>query len=108
IAQYLSPKIMRDMKLFAVLDDDRNDEYEIAAIHNDKGYQHIRQMLVDQYNLGSLEPDIQAYKVDIRGDRALTLRHTQHNRRPLGDSAPEVLKHVKRLWHFPVRMETVD
>lgn len=108
IAQYLSPKLIREIKLFAVLDDDRRDEYEISAIHNSKGYQHLRQALVDQYNLGSQEPDIQIYNVNLRGDRSLTLRHTQYNRRPLGDTTLEVLKHIKRLWQFPVRLETVD
>lgn len=108
IAQHLSPKLIRDLKLFAVLDDDRRDEYEISAIHNNKGYQHLRQALVDQYNLGSQEPDIQVYNVNLRGDRSLTLRHTQYNRRPLGDTALEVMKHIKRLWQFPVKLETVD
>src|SRR5690606_6591587 len=102
IAQYLSPKLIRDLKLFAVLDDDRRDEYEISAIHNSKGYQHLRQALMDQYNLGSQEPDIQVYNVNLRDDRSLTLRHTQYNRRPLDDTAPEVLKHLKRLWQFPI------
>jgi spore cortex formation protein SpoVR/YcgB (stage V sporulation) len=96
------------MKLFAVLDDDRRDEYEISAIHNSKGYQRLRQALVDQYNLGSQEPDIQVYNVNLRGDRSLTLRHTQYNRRPLGDTTLEVMKHIKRLWQFPVKLETVD
>lgn len=108
IAQYLSPKLIREIKLFAVLDDDRRDEYEISAIHNSKGYQHLRQALVDQYNLGSQEPDIQIYNVNLRGDRSLTLRHTQYNRRPLGDTTLEVLKHIKRLWQFPVRLEAID
>lgn len=108
IAQYLSPKLIREMKLFAVLDDDRRDEYEISAIHNSKGYQRLRQALVDQYNLGSQEPDIQVYNVNLRGDRSLTLRHTQYNRRPLGDTTLEVMKHIKRLWQFPVKLETVD
>ena len=39
----------------------------------------------------------------------LTLRHTQHNERPLDEeSAEEVLKHVARLWGFGVRMESID
>ncbi len=108
IAQYLSPRLIRELKLFAVLDDDEREEYEITAIHNSKGYQHIRQALVDNYNLGSNEPDIQVYNVDLRGDRSLTLRHTQYNRRPLGDTTEEVMKHIKRLWQFPVRMEAID
>ena len=46
--------------------------------------------------------------MDVRGDRSLTLRHTQHNNRPLNDEVKEVLKHVGRLWGFMVRLESVD
>ncbi|MFO1433341.1 MAG: SpoVR family protein [Candidatus Competibacteraceae bacterium] len=108
IAQYLSPKVIRDFKLFALLDDDTQSELEIAAIHNDDGYRYVRQALSDQYNLGSREPNIQVYAVDHRGDRSLTLRHTQYHRKPLADSATEVLKHLHRLWGFTVRLESVD
>ncbi|MBA3582456.1 MAG: SpoVR family protein [Gammaproteobacteria bacterium] len=108
IAQYLSPRLIRELKLFCVLDDDEQEEYHISAIHNDQGYVHVRQALVEQYNLGSQEPDIQVYNVNVKGDRSLTLRHTQHNRRPLSDSTEEVLKHVHRLWGFPVRLESTN
>ena len=108
IAQYLSPQVIRDFKLFAVLDDDAHPDLEIAAIHNEDGYRYVRQALADQYNLGSREPNIQVYSVDYRGDRSLTLRHTQYNRKPLADSALEVLRHLHRLWGFTVRLESVD
>lgn len=108
IAQYLSPKIIRDFKLFTVLDDDQDEELEITCIHDEDGYQSIRRCLSEQHNLGNLEPNIQVYSVDTRGDRSLTLRHYQHDRRPLGDTTDEVLKHVRRLWGFKVRLETVD
>ncbi|BCX82856.1 stage V sporulation protein R [Methylomarinovum caldicuralii] len=108
IAQYLSPRVIRDFHLFAVLDDDQEEELEISAIHDEAGYRAIREKLAEQYNLGSLEPDIQVWSVDTRGDRSLTLRHFQHNRRPLADSAEEALRHVHRLWGFTVRLETVD
>ncbi len=108
IAQYLSPRVIRDFRLFAVLDEEGEDELEITAIHDDAGYQAIREKLSEQYNLGTLEPDIQVWSVDTRGDRSLTLRHFQHNRRPLAESAEEVLKHIHRLWGFTVRLETVD
>ncbi|MBK8162973.1 MAG: SpoVR family protein [Gammaproteobacteria bacterium] len=109
IAQYLSPRLMRELKLFAVLDDDRRRRLEITAIHNDEGYRHVRQTLAGQYNLGDREPNIQVYNVNREGDRSLTLRHLQHRRRPLdADTADEVLKHLARLWGFTVRIETVD
>jgi spore cortex formation protein SpoVR/YcgB (stage V sporulation) len=98
---------MRELKLFNVLDDDEKEMLEIAAIHDEQGYRKLRQALVDQYNLGTREPNIQVWNVNHRGDRSLTLRHTQHDRRPLDDaSADEVLKHVARLWGFTVRLET--
>ncbi|MEA3638618.1 MAG: SpoVR family protein [Lamprobacter sp.] len=108
IAQFLSPHLMREFRLFAVTDDDREDTLEITAIHEETGYRHLRQQLADQYNLGSREPNIQVYNVDLRGDRSLTLRHFRYNRRPLGDSLDEMLKHIRRLWGFDVRMESVD
>ena len=108
IAQYLSPKVMRDFKLFAVLDDDTQEELEVTAIHDDAGYRRLRLALSDQYNLGSREPNIQVWNVTHRKDRSLTLRHTRYNRRPLHDSFQEVLKHLHRLWGFAVRLEAVD
>ena len=108
IAQYLSPTLMRDFRLFAVCDDDREDTLAITAIHEEAGYRALRQALADQYNLGSREPNIQVFNVDRRGDRSLTLRHYRYNRRPLGESIPEMLKHLRRLWGFTVRLESVD
>jgi spore cortex formation protein SpoVR/YcgB (stage V sporulation) len=107
IAQFLSPKLIRDLRLFTVLDDDTKNTLEITAIHNDSGYKKIRQALVEQYNLSTREPNIQVYNVDIRGDRSLTLRHIQHNRKPLNNAADEVLKHLSRLWGFTVRIDTI-
>ena len=54
------------------------------------------------------EPNIQVWNVNLRGDRSLTLRHIQHQDRPMADSAQEVLKHVARLWGFGVHLESVD
>jgi spore cortex formation protein SpoVR/YcgB (stage V sporulation) len=107
IAQFLSPKIIRDFKLFAVLDDDTKEQLEITAIHDEAGYRLLRQALADHYNLGSREPNIQVYNVDHRGDRSLTLRHTRYHRKPLSENMDEVLKHLYRLWGFTVRLETV-
>ena len=75
-------------------DDDREDKLYVPAIHDESGYRQVRQTLAEQVQPGlSREPNIQVWSVDVRGDRSLTLRHTQHNRRPLGpNSADEVLQ----------------
>jgi spore cortex formation protein SpoVR/YcgB (stage V sporulation) len=107
ISQYLSPRLIREFKLFSILDDEEQSELEVTSIHNDAGYRHIRQALSNQYNLSMNEPNIQVYNVDVRGDRSLTLRHVPHNNVPLADTSGEVLKHLHRLWGFNVRLETI-
>jgi len=108
IAQYLSPHLIRELKLFHVVDDDRQPELMVGAIHNEQGYQLIREYLSKQYNLSSIDLDIQIFSVDIEGDRSLTLHYTQQNRVPLGQTTHDVLKHLYRLWKFPVILKAVD
>ncbi|RVU86007.1 SpoVR family protein [Leucothrix sargassi] len=107
IEQYLSPTVIRKFRFFALEDDEQNPTIDVTAIHDDDGYKRVRQVLSQQYNLSSNEPDIQVYNVNVRGDRSLTLRHYQHNKRPLNDETSEVLKHVRRLWGYDVRLESV-
>ncbi|BBN82037.1 SpoVR family protein [Pseudoalteromonas sp. A25] len=108
ISQFLSPKLIRDFKLFTIVDNQKNPHLEVGAIHNDEGYQKVRSSLSAQYNLSNNEPNIQIYDVDVRGDRSLTLRYVPHNNIPLADSKNEVLKHLYRLWGFDVRLEQLD
>jgi spore cortex formation protein SpoVR/YcgB (stage V sporulation) len=45
---------------------------------------------------------------DRDGDRSLMLRHHRRRGRPLTESAAQVVAHLRRLWGFPVRLETWD
>ncbi|WP_440055767.1 SpoVR family protein [Pseudoalteromonas sp. T1lg65] len=108
ISQFLSPKMMRDFKLFTIIDHERNPHLEVGPIHDDFGYQQLRSSLSAQYNLSNHEPNIQVYDVDVRGDRSLTLRYVPQSGIPLADSKSEVLKHLYRLWGFTVKLEQVD
>jgi len=107
VGQFLSPRLMRELRLFAIVDDEDEVELEVSAIHDDSGYRRVREALSRQYDLATREPDIQVWSVNLRGDRSLILRHLRHNGRPLDDSAVEVLRHVARLWGFPVTLESV-
>ena len=109
ILQFLSPKVIRDLKLFGVVDDDKESEIEVTAIHDDNGYRRIREELAEQYNLSQQEPNIQVQEIDLRGDRSMTIRHLQHDRIPLAeDDAKEVMKHLHHLWRFDVHLETMQ
>ena len=108
IRQFLSPKIIRDFHFFSIIDDDQDTELEVTAIHDDKGYRRIRDVLANQFDIIASDPNIQVYRVDLWGDRKLTLRHYMHDRRPLHpESTEEILKHVMRLWKFDVCLESV-
>lgn len=106
ILQFLSPKVIRDLKLFTVVDNSELEELHIGAIHDEQGYQQIRTSLAASYNLGNQEPNIQITNVDVRGDRSLTLRHYQNHNRPLGESTLDVLRHLHHLWGFDVKLES--
>ncbi len=79
----------------------------MSEIHDNSGYRKIREKLAAQYNLSNLEPNIQVYSVDVRGDRSLTLQYVPHDRIPLDEGHDEVLKHLYRLWGFEVVLEEV-
>jgi spore cortex formation protein SpoVR/YcgB (stage V sporulation) len=110
IEQYLSPKVMREMRLF-LLHDDEDDRsiYEVKAIHNDQGYLRVRQALAAQYRPEFFQPTIVVARDGADHDRALLLQHRVDNGRLLdADSAGDVLKHAQTLWKFDVVLEEVD
>ncbi len=109
ILQFLSPTVIRSLKLFSILDDDSDSAIQVTAIHDDEGYLRVREELASQYNISQQDPDIQVWEVALRGDRSLTLRHTQRDRIQLDeDDAKEVLKHVHHLWRFDVHLESMQ
>ena len=108
IAQFLSPRLIREFRFFAVVDDESAPKLRIGPIHDESGYRAVRQALAEQYNLGSREPNIQVWNVDLRGDRALTLRYFNPQGRRLQEEFETVLEHLAYLWGFTVRIEEVD
>ena len=108
ISQYLSPKLIRDLKLFLLQDDQKNPDLIIGAIHDENGYRTIRDSLSKQYNLSFNEPDIQIYNINLEGDRTMTLHYYQHDKIPLHSNTQEVLKHLHTLWKFPIKLIILD
>ena len=109
IRQYLSPKVIRDFRLFAIADHKTETDLFIDSIHNDEGYRRIRTLLANQYSRESMVPDIQVTSFARMTDRSLTLTHMSRRGRPLNEEeAEKTLAHVERLWGFPVLLETSD
>jgi stage V sporulation protein R len=108
IAQFLSPRLIREFHLFAVADYENEDTMGIDSIHNDGGYRRVRQLLAQQYNRDYMLPDIQITNYDRDGDRSLRVQHRRHRGRPLSEDATRVLGYLQRLWGFKVRLDTID
>ncbi|WP_233256224.1 SpoVR family protein [Falsiroseomonas bella] len=109
IAQYLSPRLMRKLRMFHLADDDREEELRVNAIHDERGYRRLRRALSRQYDIGHVDPDIQVEDVDLIGDRRLILHHRVLERQLLEpDEARAVLQHLADLWGYGVLLREVD
>jgi stage V sporulation protein R len=106
IAQYLSPRLMREFHLFAIADHAGEDALVVDSIHDERGYRRVRKLLAQQHAQEVRVPDVQVIRYDRDGDRSLTLRHLRSRGRPLTDAAAEVVAHLRRLWGFAVLLES--
>ena len=109
VQQYLSPALIRDMRLFVLTDQSDEPHYNVADIHDERGYRHVRQSLARGYDPGIADPDIQVVDADLKGDRVLRLKHTVRDGIPLAESdRDQTLGHLKRLWGYEVQMSGED
>lgn len=106
ILQYLSPKLMRNLHLFAIADNAKESHVEVSAIHDEAGYRRVRDRLAAMYDIGIHEPNIQVTGANLDGDRILHLRHDVQNGRLLTDKTKDsVLTHIETLWGHEVSLE---
>jgi stage V sporulation protein R len=108
IEQFLSPKVMRDMRLFALADAADAPAFTVSAIHDESGYRRVRSMLARQYDPGEIDPNIQVVGANLKGNRKLFLEHRMHRGVPLNVQLREqVMPHIERLWGHDVSLEEV-
>lgn len=109
ILQFLSPALMRKMRMFHVRNDAAEPDLVVRNIHNERGYRALRTSLAREHDIAYLEPDIQIVDVDLVGDRKLVLQHRVTNRILLDEGdARAVLRHVANLWGYEVMLVEVD
>jgi stage V sporulation protein R len=110
IAQFLSPRLMRKLRLFHLHDDpEERAGIKVDAIHDERGYRRIRRELARQYDVGYIDANIEVVDVDLAGDRRLMLRHTVVKGAQLNETdAKRVLQHLADLWSYDVSLVEVD
>ena len=109
ILQFLSPAVMRQFRMFRLLDDTSQPSLLVDAIHDEPGYREIRRSLARHYDPGEADPDIQVVDADLSGDRRLLLQHqTRPGRLLQRRDAETTLRHLASLWGYEVRLQEVD
>lgn len=107
ILQFLSPALIRKLRMFSVLDDSGKPHLEVTHISNEVGYRELRSNLSKTYEFCRRIPDIQVVEARIKGDRQLTLQHTTVDDIPLNEKEKTaVLKHMKTLWGYEVKIQS--
>jgi stage V sporulation protein R len=109
VLQYLSPAVMRQFRMFRLMDDTTDPTLLVDAIHDDAGYRAIRRSLARSYDPGEGDPDVQVVDVDLAGDRRLMLQHRTKPGQLLAKRDAELtLRYVSALWGYEVRLQEVD
>ncbi|MGR4841875.1 SpoVR family protein [Rhizobium sp. LARHSG275] len=110
ISQFLSPNLIRQLRLFHLYDDPEQTEgVLVSAIHNERGYLRIRRQLSREYDIGWTDPAIDIVDVDLAGDRRLLLQHIVMNGCYLQEADMKlVLQHLADLWGYEVLLQEID
>ena len=110
ISQFLSPRLMRRMKMFHLHDyPEETAGIRVSAIHDERGYRRVRRELAREHDVGFLDANIEVIDVDLAGDRRLMLRHTVVNGALLNEAdAKRVLQHLADLWSYDVALTETD
>jgi len=108
ISQFLSPKVIRDLRLFHIKDDEGEDELLIESIHDERCYRRVRRALSRQYDVAYRDADIQIVDVDLEGDRRLILHHRMLDGVALNEDSQRVLQHLADLWGYDVLLQEID
>ena len=109
IAQFLSPNVIRQWRMFHLVDDPDAPELRVDAIHDELGYRRLRRVLARHHDVAWSDPDIQVTDVDLAGDRRLIVHHNVLNGALLRDEETmRVLQHLADLWGYDVVLREVD
>ncbi len=107
IAQYLSPKVIRDFKMFSIYDPSSSkNNYEVSNVSDSMGYAKLRELLSRQYERNYMIPYIEVVGANLHDDRTLVLKYFPIRNRELNDSGKnKMLEHLKNIWGYDVKFD---
>lgn len=107
IQQFLSPKVIRDFRMFTARYD--NQGGVIKDISDSIGYAEIRKDLAESFARINFVPEIIIKGAEFSGDRTLHLKYNRFNDRDLDENtAARVIAAIIKLWGYEVEFEGID
>ena len=109
IMQYLSPRLIREFRLFALHDNSKRRVIKVASIHDERGYRDVRRKLAAGYDVSRQDPDLQIIDADLSGSRRLVLAHYLRDGVLLDkEQSDATLQHLAQLWGYRVKLIEID
>lgn len=106
IQQFMSPNLIRKMKLFSLDNLERETHYIITDVHDERGYRNIRNTLAEQFVPSNKLPDIQVTGVDFDTRTCILTHYTDDMSLLDADTSFSTLDHFKTLWGFQCNLQT--
>ncbi len=108
VLQYLSPAVIRQFRMFRLLDDTTETTLLVDAIHDDAGYRAIRRSLARSYDPARATPTCRSWMSTC--GRPAPDAAASHQAGPVAGQARcgAYPAHVAALWGYEVRLQEVD
>ena len=109
ILQFLSPKLMRDLRLFAVGRRCQRSGHARRRHPRRAGLPRLRRRLSRHYDVAAQDPDLQITDADLSGSRRLVITHHVRNGILLDKvEAERTLQYLAKLWGYRVKLVETD
>lgn len=108
VSQFLSPKVIRDFRMFSVKLSFENDDSAayVSEIHDEIGYKNIRNSLANLLERINIIPQIMVVSADLDDTRTLKLKYVPYNNRELDiEDADLVIEYIDSLWGYSVELD---
>lgn len=108
IREYLTPRLLREFRLFVLENDATKDHYLVTAIHDPDGWEEVSRRLGEAWDPTSAIPDVRVRGTSNHGIRLDLIHVARRGERLCPKNTPAVLAALRDLWGGPVRIQTVD
>jgi stage V sporulation protein R len=110
ILQFMSPRFIKDFGLMEIRDEggepDEDSHYKVTATQDHYYWEDVRYALSEQRSFEGMYPNIRIAKVDMDGNRKMSLVYKKRNGMELHEKDSNLtMTHLKNLWGYDAEIE---